>query len=625
MMSRDVDVYRRRDVLQASSATLAGYTALGTLGAGRTQAQDSQATITFNNQQSDGESVTIASAETAIESRLIIVADEKNDQGINTLYGSLQLDPGAELSDRTVDLDKPIDETQVIRAEIRTVDGNDELLARGVATVAIGESIREPETRFIEADSTAGFNYPYYLHIPGEIRAGEVPLLVEPNNTGTTSDDFEEHRRSAEGLVQRGSPARQIADALRVPLLVPVFPRPRSEPVDWRHYTHQLDRDTLQLEDGPLERIDQQLLAMVDHAREEELADIDRTFREEIMLDGFSASGTFSDRFTVLHADRVLSVTAGGVNGMTLLPLEEAKGHTVRYHIGIADVESLTGDSVDLEALDETNQFLYFGAEDENDTLPFDDAWTSDDLRETARDVYGEDMHEDRFPFSQSAYDQQAIDAQFRLYEGIGHRHPQIKDLIEFHRRTLAGEDISDFGIDVSDGAAGFVVTEGPTAEFTIDTDEAVVGDTVSFDASESQRGDTAITTYAWDFGDETTATGESVTHSFEEPGTYTITLTVEDFYGETELTTEVLTVEPAPTPTPTPAQAQTATPRSSPTPTASSEDGADADTPTDSDSSSNGEATPGENGPGFGVGTAITALGSGAYVLKHRLTSSNE
>ena len=623
-MARDGKTeYPRRDVLRVGGGALAG-ASLVSLGAVRTQAQESQATISFNDQRSDGESVVIASAQTEIESRLIIVSDTKNDQGLNTRYGSLQLEPGTEFSDRMVELAQSIEETQTIRAEIRTVDGNDELLARGVATVAIGEVLpadREAETRFVEADSAAGFNYPYFLHIPGRIRDGEVPLLVQPNNTGMTSDDFEDHRVSAEGLVQQGSPARNIADPLRVPLLVPVFPRPRSDPVDGRHYTHQLDRDTLQLEDGPLERLDQQLLAMVDHAREEELADIDRTFREEFMLNGFSASGSFSDRFTVLHADRVLSVTAGGLNGMTLLPLEEAKGHALRYQIGIADVDSLIGESVDLAAVDETNQFLYFGAEDENDTYPNRDAWTDDDLRELVPEVYGEDMHEDRFPFSQSAYEQQDIEAQFRLYEGIGHRLPQVRDLIEFHRRTLAGEDVSDFGADVASGAAGPVVTEGPTADVAISTEDVVVGDSVSFDASESQRGDTVITTYSWDFDDGTTATGESVTHSFDESGDYTVELTVEDFYGETATVERELTVAEPATPTPT----QTPTPDAAMTPTSEASGGAGGDTPTETESSSGGDETPGENGPGFGVGTAVTALGSGAYVLARRLAASEE
>jgi len=614
--------YPRRDVLQASGAALAG-TALVTLGAGGAQAQESQASISFNDQRSDGESVVIASAQTEIESRLIIVSDTKNDQGFNTQYGGLQLESGTEFSDRTVELDKSIEETQTIRAEIRTVDGNDELLARGVATVAIGEPVpanREPETRFVDADSAAGFNYPYYLHIPGEIRDGEVPLLVQPNNSGKATDDFEEHRSAAEKRINGGIP-RQMGDALHVPVLIPVFPRPESDPVSGLVYTHQLDRDTLQLEDGPLERIDLQLLAMVDHAREEELADIDRTFREEIMLNGFSASGTFSDRFTVLHADRVLSVTAGGVNGMTLLPLEEAKGHTLRYHIGIADVESLTGESVDLDAVDETNQFLYFGAEDENDTFPFNDAWTSDDLRETAGEVYGEDMHEDRFPFSQSAYEQQDIAAQFRLYDGLSHQYAQRKDLIEFHRRTLAGEDVSDFGTDVANGAAGPVVTEGPTAAVTLDTEDVVVGDSVSFDASESQRGDTVISAYSWDFGDGTSATGESVTHSFDESGEYTVELTVEDFYGETATVERELTVAEPTTPTPT--QTPTAEATGTPAPEANGEAGGD--TPTETASPSGGDETPGGSGPGFGVGTAITALGSGAYVLARRLSASEE
>jgi PGF-CTERM protein len=230
-------------------------------------------------------------------------------------------------------------------------------------------------------------------------------------------------------------------------------------------------------------------------------------------------------------------------------------------------------------------------------------------------------MHEDRFPFSQSAYEQQDIEAQFRLYEGVGHRLPQVRDLIEFHRRTLAGEDVSDFGADVASGAAGPVVTEGPTADVAISTEDVVVGDSVSFDASESQRGDTVITTYSWDFDDGTTATGESVTHSFDESGDYTVELTVEDFYGETATVERELTVAEPATPTPT----QTPMPDAAMTPTSEASGGAGGDTPTETESSSGGDETPGENGPGFGVGTAVTALGSGAYVLARRLAASEE
>ena len=122
---------------------------------------------------------------------------------------------------------------------------------------------------------------------------------------------------------------------------------------------------------------------MVDDARQR-LAASDYPVADGMLLNGFSASGNFVDRFTVLHPEQVVSVTAGGLNGMALLPLAEADGRTLEYHVGIADVEELTGQAVDLDALDDANQFLYMGAEDENDTIPYDDAWTDDDLREIA-------------------------------------------------------------------------------------------------------------------------------------------------------------------------------------------------------------------------------------------------
>lgn len=55
------------------------------------------------------------------------------------------------------------------------------------------------------------------------------------------------------------------------------------------------------------------------------------------------------------------------------------------------------------------------------------------------------------------------------------------------------------------------------------------VGATVYFDASAS-TGD--ILTYEWDFGDETTKTGITPSHTYHETGTYTVTLTVKDVAG---------------------------------------------------------------------------------------------
>lgn len=76
-------------------------------------------------------------------------------------------------------------------------------------------------------------------------------------------------------------------------MLVPVFPRPTS---NWQIYTHALDRDSLITTVSGLERIDLQLLAMIDDARQR-LKERDVLIGNEVFLNGFSASGSFVNRF----------------------------------------------------------------------------------------------------------------------------------------------------------------------------------------------------------------------------------------------------------------------------------------------------------------------------------------
>lgn len=67
------------------------------------------------------------------------------------------------------------------------------------------------------------------------------------------------------------------------------------------------------------------------------------------------------------------------------------------------------------------------------------------------------------------------------------------------------------------------------------DADLQVSGDglTRGFDASGSTAGDAAITTYAWNFGDGTTATGATTSHSYAATGSYVVSLRVTDALGQ--------------------------------------------------------------------------------------------
>ena len=125
----------------------------------------------------------------------------------------------------------------------------------------------------------------------------EITLLVQPNNSGINSDDPNVHRRDAWFT---GFERKSIADELGVILLVPAFIRPGE---DWQIYTHALDRDTLTTERVDLKRIDLQLIAMIDFARAG-LGKQGFQVDEKILIQGFSASGMFANRFTILHPER---------------------------------------------------------------------------------------------------------------------------------------------------------------------------------------------------------------------------------------------------------------------------------------------------------------------------------
>lgn len=286
----------------------------------------------------------------------------------------------------------------------------------------------------VEADETAGFNFPYYLYAPGD--PADAPLLVEPVNSGGASDDFQEDLNAAERTVRSGR-ARRIADAVGMPLLVPVFANPRSGEF-WNRFVQSLDTETMRIESGKFERIDRQLLAMVDDARDR-LADDGVTVPPEFAMNGFSASGNFVNNFAVLHPERVTTVTAGAINGMATLPRAEAKGYTLNYQIGIADLPELIGEPFDVEAWREVDQLNYMGAEERSpndDTLPYRDVW-SEEQATIARAVYGKDMQEDRMPYSEALYEAADASARFEVYDGVGHSYNAeiLDDIISFHIR----------------------------------------------------------------------------------------------------------------------------------------------------------------------------------------------
>ncbi|HDO19797.1 MAG TPA: PKD domain-containing protein, partial [Thermoplasmatales archaeon] len=100
------------------------------------------------------------------------------------------------------------------------------------------------------------------------------------------------------------------------------------------------------------------------------------------------------------------------------------------------------------------------------------------------------------------------------------------------------GEDIDTTTACISD------VKENNPPVAVIDVPSyAMVGEKITFDASNSYDSDGTIVSYVWSFGDGNNAVGSTVEHSYSSPGTYTITLTVNDDLGGTGTSTATITI----------------------------------------------------------------------------------
>jgi len=82
-----------------------------------------------------------------------------------------------------------------------------------------------------------------------------------------------------------------------------------------------------------------------------------------------------------------------------------------------------------------------------------------------------------------------------------------------------------------------------PTAKFSYTPSTPSVGSIVTFDASSSNDTDGNIAFYQWDFGDGIEGTGRVVTHQYGSGGSYTVTLTIIDNYGESDTYSKVVEV----------------------------------------------------------------------------------
>jgi hypothetical protein len=277
----------------------------------------------------------------------------------------------------------------------------------------------------VAADPANGFSWPYYLYTPAVVNNFPV-LMVEPNNTGTTSDDTAVHDRSASNLIDS---AKYWADQLGVPFLVPTFPRPAS---DSSMYTHALDRKTIQSTTPLLVRIDLQLLKMIEDARKR-LAGYGINVDSKVFMAGASASGSFVSRFVLLHPEAVKAASIGCPGWGPAVPVASFNGMTLPYPEGVADLQTLVGQPFNAAAFRAIPLQVWVGDEDDN----VDPWWTlSDPTVALVHAAFGGRHLYQRWPRYEAAFSSVTSMAQFVVFPRMGHAWADWTYIREFFQRN---------------------------------------------------------------------------------------------------------------------------------------------------------------------------------------------
>ncbi|MFC6616115.1 hypothetical protein ACFQAS_14470 [Halopenitus salinus] len=564
---------------------------------GSVSAQSTDASIAIDDQETDGQTIVVAEARTDVEATLIIISDHQVD-GTNINYRTIELGAGTDVTDRPLELSKPIPETQEIRAEIWA---DDELLARDSALVAVDESIADagPAVELVEADPDSGFYLPYALFKPTTDQTTERPIYVQPNNAPRveTRDELQDQITDSEF---------RAAGELRFPGLIPGLPR---LPEDGLDLVQTLAIQTLRPETGlddittdafpqeTIERVDEQIVNMIDDARER-LGDEGYPVSDLIHMEGFSGAGTFTSRFAFLHPGRVSTISVGGT-GAAPLPHDTLNGTRLPYPLGTADYEDLTGRSFDEEAWMNIDQFFFNGEEDQPlpETDPRGYYGISTQYGDRAVDVYGKNRITERLPITMSVYEEAGASMTSKVYEGVGHlvNGEMLDDIVAFHRERSTAEHAL-FGLSVRRSADQIGVDESVTVTVDIENRVSRVA-TATPSLSVDQR---EISTKQ-----KQISPGESETiefeHSFDTPGSYEFRVdgrrvsgspieVVENPQSSAANSSDVSTAGTEPTKSPTPEQ----------------------------------DDVTAEEQPGFGVLQAIASAGGLGYLIKRR-ASNNE
>lgn len=294
----------------------------------------------------------------------------------------------------------------------------------------------------IHVPANEQFHFGYILYLPENTKK-QTTLIVEGSNAGSSTDNIEEANAN---ILKTGLyptlPIYDIANELGLPILYPLFPRVyNGKETIYNHMlaTNCLVNSTPKLKELRLERVDLQLLSMFEDVKKR-LKSLGFYIDKKFIIDGFSASAKFTNRFTILHPEYIKMCIAGAVSGILTLPTKQFNNQKLLWPVGLGNIEELTGVEFNddkIEQFKDIPQIYYMGEQDNNNPFIFNENYepyysgmiNQQELKQIYQ-IFGDSMIE-RWKTSQGLYKELGVNSSFYTYGGFGHDpRPARQDIL---------------------------------------------------------------------------------------------------------------------------------------------------------------------------------------------------
>ena len=271
------------------------------------------------------------------------------------------------------------------------------------------ESMYDVQIIKVPADPGKGFHWPYYLSVPNTPLDPSL-LFVAPNNTGMDAYDPVLHDVTAKEILYWQTATVNDWN-LKVPVLVPTFPRYPGQ------YFQSLGPVAFQKNlEEEVQRIDLQLIGMIEDAKER-LRSMEAPVYKKVFMMGFSASGTFTNMFSIMHPEIVQACSIGG--GPPTILYREGTAWKFKAADRIWDLQKLAGTPFNLRAYQKVPQYIFVGDQDGN-------------------------YETEGWEYAKAKYAAMEANAQFIVYSGVGHWYSpeMLADLKGFFDQNKTPTDV---------------------------------------------------------------------------------------------------------------------------------------------------------------------------------------